>query len=73
MKIERLPLYVAKVKGSYLLDKERFWYLYNYHGEVLLDMGSYGEALDNTYLMPMEEWNDLGINDSNADFEKVEE
>lgn len=75
MKIEitKVSLYVAKIKGSDLLDQDLFWHLYDYHGETFLDIGSYGEVLDNTYLMTIKEWNGLGVNSLNADFEKVEE
>lgn len=68
-----VPLYVAKIKGSDLLERDMFWYLYDYDGEVFLDIGSYGEVLDNTYIATMKEWNKLGINKTNADFEEVGE
>lgn len=71
--ITKVPIYVAKIKGSDLLDREMFWYTYVYDGEVFLDVGSYGEVLDNMYTSTIKEWNKLGINEINADFEKVEE
>lgn len=75
MKIEitKVPLYVAKIKGTDLIDRDMFWYVYVYCGEVFIDIGSYGEVLDNTYSLTIKEWNELGINDSNADFEEVGE
>lgn len=67
-----VPLYVAKIKGTDLIDRVMFWYVYVYRGEAFIDIGSYGEVLDNTYSLTIKEWNELGVNDDNADFERVE-
>ncbi len=67
-----VPLYVAKIKGTDLIDRDMFWYVYVYRGEVFIDIGSYGEVLDNTYSLTIKEWNELGVNETNADFEEVE-
>lgn len=72
IEITKGSLYVAKIKGSDLLEQDRFWHLYDYHGEIFLDIGSYGEVLDNIYIATIKEWNKLGINDTNADFEEAE-
>ena len=66
-----VTLYVAKIKGHDLLGRDIFWYTYVYDGEVFLDIGSYGEVLDNMYSLTMQEWNKLGVNNSNAYFEKI--
>lgn len=73
IEITKGSLYVAKIKGSDLLEQDMLWYVYVYHGEVFLDIGSYGEVLDNTYSLTIKEWNELGLNGSNADFEEVGE
>lgn len=71
IEITKGSLYVAKIKGSDLLEQDMFWYVYVYHGEVFLDIGSYGEVLDNIYSLTIKEWSKLGVDKTNADFEEV--
>ena len=72
--IEQEPSYYAKIKGWELIHIEAvkaYWCLdiddlfISTNGD--LDLGE-----DHTK-MTKTEWNEIGINDSNADFEKVEE
>lgn len=75
--VEDEPLYHALIKGNELVaDKgdwtRKYWNLDTTNGDVFPSnqLSSYG-----TYLIEMSksEWNKLGINDSNADFVKVDE
>lgn len=71
--VEQYPLYYAKIKGYDLLEYDMYWYVYSYQDTSILDIASYGEVLDNIYIMSKDEWSELGVNNTNADFEKVEE
>jgi len=67
-------LYYAKIKGWELIsagDAEEYWSynIYEQGFEIGLQSGS-GYLLTR---LTKEEWNKSGINDTNADFEKVEE
>ena len=75
--VEQEPLYYAKIKGWALAESERaFW---NYRLNVLSPMLPRlyaGRKEDEVFVktkMTIEEWNGIGINDTNADFEEVEE
>ena len=74
--IEQEPVYYAKVKGWNLTNnKNVFW---NYRSLLLSPMLSrlyFGDKESNDIVktkLTKEEWNELGINDTNADFEGVE-
>ena len=74
--VEKEPLYYAKVKGWNLTNnKNVFW---NYRSLLLSPMLSrlyFGDKESNDIVktkLTKEEWNELGINDTNADFEGVE-
>ena len=74
--IEQEPLYYAKVKGWELTNnKNIFW---NYRSVLLSPMLSrlyVGDKESNDIVktkLTKEEWNELGVNDTNADFEEVE-
>ena len=68
--VEEEPLYYAKMKGWELLDGDSNWvYLKNSKELILGEVTFRGAEID---VMTKEEWNGLGINDTNADFEEVE-
>lgn len=74
--VEQAPLYYAKIKGWELAtSKSTFWnYRYIIERPILskLYVGA-KESVDSFKTkMTKEEWNKLGINETNADFEKVE-
>lgn len=73
--VEQEPLYYAKVKGWNLTNnKNVFW---NYRSALLSPMLSrlyIGDKESNDIVktkLTKEEWNELGINETNADFEEV--
>lgn len=68
--VEQEPVYYAKVKGWEILNGGVKWvYLENTKGFIIGDV----IFSDNeTEAMTKERWNKLGINDTNADFERVE-
>ena len=62
------PLYCALIKGYELLDTDRFYWIYDkYEKSVSV---SKMHSLHDNFLTEMSksQWNELGINDSNADF-----
>ena len=67
-------LYYALIKGHELIpgDTRRYWNLDTNNNEIFLSDRDtvYGWKLTQ---MSKSEWNKLGINDSNADFVRVEE
>lgn len=66
------PLYYAKIKGwDYLAPSQCFWSYIPEYGEYIV--GSKVHSSFHLTELTMEEWNELGINDTNADFEKVEQ
>lgn len=68
--LEQEPLYYAKIKGCDILDIYFYWVFYP-HGRYVTveEEHEYGGATD---MMTKEEWSELGVNDTNADFERVE-
>lgn len=75
--IEQEPLYYAKVKGWKLTNnKNVFW---NYRSMLLSPMFSrlyFGDKESDNIVktkLTKEEWNELGVNNTNADFEEVEQ
>lgn len=64
------PLYYAKVKGwEYLPPSQCFWnYIAEYGEYVVADRLHSSHQLTQ---LTIEEWNELGINDTNADFREV--
>lgn len=77
--IEQEPLYYAKIKGHALVYtgySTKYWIL-DYNKKLFIDelpnwgVDATGEYADIARL-PIKEWNELGINEGNADFEKVE-
>lgn len=67
------PLYCALIKGHELLDSDGFYWIYDKYEESVFLSKLY--SLHGNFLTEMskEEWNELGINDSNADFVRVEQ
>ena len=75
--VEQEPLYYARVKGWKLTNnKNVFW---NYRSVLLSPMFSrlyFGDKESDNIVktkLTKQQWNELGINDTNADFEKVEQ
>ena len=72
-KIEQVPVYYARMKGSNLVMDDIYTYWRKVLGVSKLGLGckQHEDVLVKTK-MTKEEWNELGINDTNADFEGVE-
>ena len=73
--VEQEPLYYAKVKGWELIHNKWGGAYWNLQDDVLhIDEYRDFEYMDDFYKnkMTKEEWNKVGINDTNADFEEVE-
>lgn len=69
--VEKEPLYYAKIKGWEILGKRSHWiYLKNLKEFTIGTSSASHMEID---VMTKEEWNDLGINDTNADLEEVGE
>lgn len=75
---DRKPFYYALIKGhEMMIDKDAvdsmFWNVDTLSNDMF--PGSRYSDIDSRYIasLPIEEWNKLGINESNADFIKVEE
>lgn len=71
------PLYYAKIKGWELAtSKSVFWnYRYIVERPILSKLSVGGKVSTDSFKtkMTIEQWNKIGINDTNADFEKVED
>ena len=68
--IEQEPLYYAKIKGWEILGKRSHWiYLKNLKEFTIGTSSASHMEID---VMTNEEWNRLGINETNADFEEAE-
>lgn len=72
--VEQEPLYYARMKGSNLVMDDIYTYWRKALGVSKLGLGckQHEDVLVKTK-MTREEWNELGINDTNADFEEVED
>ena len=66
------PLYYALVKGHELIDTGKVYWDYDKSNDIVFISELY--SLPDSFLTEMSksEWNELGINDSNADFVKVD-
>ncbi|OYQ68280.1 DUF1642 domain-containing protein [Aerococcus sp. 1KP-2016] len=74
--VDQEPLYYAKIKGWELIHNKwdrSYWNLQD--DDLRVDEYGDFEYMESfyKYKMTKEEWNDLGINDTNADFEVVSE
>ena len=71
--VEKEPLYHALIKGHELVDGGKVYWIHDKNNDdmfISLLHSSYDSFLTE---MSKAEWNKLGINDSNADFVKVDE
>ena len=66
------PLYCALIKGHELIDTGKVYWDYDKSNDIVLISELY--SLPDRFLTEMSksEWNELGINDSNADFVEVD-
>ena len=75
--VEKEPLYYAKVKGWELATTTIVFWNYRHIVErpILSKLYVGGKESVDSFKTKMtkEEWNDLGINDTNADFEEAED
>ena len=69
--VEKEPLYYAKIKGWEILGGDFKWVYLENSKELIIGDVTFPD--DETEAMTKEEWNKLGINDTNADFEVVSE
>lgn len=83
---EKKPLYYAKIKGHELVETEtvldddtgndvsefhrNIYFVLQRNGELVIDMKDSGLS-GAKHFMSMNEWNNLGINETNADFEEL--
>ena len=68
--IEKEPRYYAKIKGWEISGGDFKWVYLENSKELII-----GDVIfpdDETEAMTIEHWNKIGINDTNADFERVE-
>lgn len=72
--IEEEPLYYAIVKGGELLSVDKYWNLWVENGTLEIGSNKIHPDVIDEYMLKAtkEEWNRLGINDTNADFEEVD-
>lgn len=65
------PLYRALVKGHELIDSAKSYWYFNKAVEGVFISNSYNKYHTLLWEMTKEEWNKLGINDTNADFIEI--
>lgn len=75
--VEKEPFFYARVKGweNKYLDGPFYWNHIAFSGNIHklgIDDYVHDRKHSSIYAKTKAEWNDLGINDTNADFEKVE-
>ena len=84
--VEKEPVYFAKIKGHELVETEtvldedtgdditefyrNVYFVLQKNGELVIDMKDNGLSGAKN-VMTMNEWNNLGINETNADFEEL--
>lgn len=87
-KVEKEPVYFAKIKGHELVETKtildddtgddvsefyrNIYFVLQRDGELIVDMKDNGLSGAKN-VMTMSQWSDLGINETNADFEEVKE
>lgn len=85
--VEKEPVYYAKIKGHEFIQRiptfdedtgentsdyyRSIYFVLQSDGDLIIDMKDSGLS-GAKHVMTMSQWNNLGINDSNADFEEVE-
>ena len=83
---EKKPAYYAKIKGHELVETEtvldddtgndvsefhrNIYFVLQRNGELVIDMKDSGLS-GAKHFMTMNQWNNLGINETNADFEEL--
>ena len=83
---EKKPVYYAKIKGHELVETEtvldddtgndvsefhrNIYFVLQRNGELVIDMKDSGLS-GAKHFMTMNQWNNLGINETNADFEEL--
>ena len=83
--IEKVPVYYAKIKGHELVETEavldddtgddvsefhrNIYFVLQRNGELVIDMKDSGLS-GAKHFMTINQWNSLGINETNADFEE---
>ena len=84
--VEKEPVYYAKIKGHELVETETIldedtgedvseyyrnvYFVLQRNGELVIDMKDSGLS-GAKHIMTMNQWSDLGVNETNADFEEV--
>ena len=84
--VDKKPVYYAKIKGHELVETEsvldddtgndisefhrNIYFVLQRNGELVIDMKDSGLS-GAKHFMTMTQWNDLGINETNADFEEM--
>lgn len=71
--VEEEPLYHALIKGHELIDSAKSYWYFNKAVDGVFISNVYNKYHTLLWEMTKAEWNKLGINESNADFVKVEE
>lgn len=70
--VEDEPLYRALIKGHELIDSAKSYWYFNKSVEGVFISNVYNKYHNLLWEMTKAEWNKIGVNDSNADFVKVE-
>ena len=68
--VEKEPLYYAKIKGWELLGVNHHWIYIKESKDF--SVANVKFATDEMSKMTKEQWEEIGVNDTNADFERVE-
>ena len=71
--VEEEPLYRALIKGHELIDSAKSYWYFNKAVDGVFISNVYNTYHNFLWEMTKAEWNKLGINDSNADFVKLNE
>ena len=73
--IKEEPKYYAMVKGGDLLSEEKYWNLWVENGTLEIGDNKVHPDVNAEYMLKAtkDEWNALGINDTNADFEEADD
>ena len=71
--VEDEPLYRALIKGHELIDSAKSYWYFNMSNDCVFISNLYSIYSNFITEMTKAEWNKVGINDSNADFVRVEE
>ena len=70
--VEDEPLYRALIKGHELIDSAKSYWYFNKSVDGVFISNVYNKYHNLLWEMTKAEWNKVGVNDSNADFVKVE-